>query len=187
MIKLSNILTEISLASVEPYATQFVWRDKYLDNEFYECMFEAEGQPIMMTMMWFRRSQLGDSGEWQFAFFVRDNRNIDTARNWTTSAGASAAAGEVNTLRLFKTLGEAIRDFAETHPRIDVIDVTGGDSKTSKELQKSRIYADLLRTNPDLNQFRVEQGATRLFLVRKQQDQPRPDASGIDTPDNPRM
>jgi hypothetical protein len=175
---MKDLITEISLASVTPYATQFVWRDRYGDGESWQCNFEADSQPITMTMMLWKRSQFGDSGEWQFSYFVR----TQDGQGWTTSVASSSARGALNTLRLFKTLGEAIRDFADTVPGVDVIDVTGGDSTPNKEMQKTRIYTDLLRANPDLAAFNVVQGSTRLFLVRKADGAARPDASGIDTP-----
>jgi hypothetical protein len=178
MIRLRDLITEISLASVAPYATQFVWTDRYGDGESWQCNFEADSQPITMTMMHWKRSQHGDSGEWQFAYFVR----TQDGQGWTTSVASSSARGALNTLRLFKTLGEAIRDFADTVPGVDVIDVTGGDGAANKETQKTRIYTELFRANPDLAAFNLVQGATRLFLVRKDNGAARPDASGIDTP-----
>jgi len=183
MILLKHLLAEISLSSVQPYATQFVWTDPYGDADFYESDFEAEGNRIRMTMNHFNRSRFGDSGEWQFAYFVRSK----DGQGWTTSAGQSAVAGAVNVFRIMKTVGQALCDFVETHLGVDVIDVSGGDMNSNKEMQKSRIYADFFRTNPDLAAFRVEHGATRLFLVRKNSDKPQPDASGIDTPGDPNM
>lgn len=188
MIKLKHLLTEISLAGVQPYTAQFTWRDRWGEGGSFESQFQADAQPIMMKFDHYRRSQFGDSGEWSFGFFVH-RRTAGTPSPdpyWTTAAGSSAAAGETNTLRLFKTIGLAIRDFADTHPGVDVIDITGGDAEFAKELQKSRIYARFLATNPELSDFRVEHGSTKLYLVRKQ-GQARPDASGIDTPRDPSM
>ena len=190
MIKLKHLLAEINLSAVQPYTTQHVWRDKWDDAESFETQFQADGHAIQMTMNHYTRSQFSDSGEWQFAFFVQD-RQMSALRapqvNWTTSARGSAAAGQVDTFRLFKTVGLAIRDFADTHPGVDVVDITGGDINTDKEQQKSRIYARFLATNPDLSDFRVELGSTKLFLVRKNMDRAQPDASGIDTPGDPNM
>ena len=189
MIRLSNLLAEISLAGVQPYTTQFTWRDKWDDGENFETQIMADTQPILIKFDHYHRSQFADSGEWHFGFFVQD-RQMAALRapqvNWTTSARSSAAAGETNTLRFFKTIGLAIRDFADTHPGVDVIDITGGDNNPDKEQQKSRIYARFLQTNPDLSDFRVEHGSVKLYLVRKQ-GQARPDASGVDTPNNPDM
>jgi hypothetical protein len=190
MILLKTLLAEINLSAVQPYATQFVWRDKWDDAESFETQFQADGQSIQMTMNHYKRSQFSDSGEWQFAFFTQDRVQADRnahRHNWTTSAKDSAAAGQVDTFRLFKTIGQAIRDFADTHPGVDVIDITGGDTNTDKEQQKSRIYARFLTTNPDLSDFRVELGSTKLFLVRKNMDRAQPDASGINTPGDPSM
>ena len=189
MIRLKHILAEISLAGVQPYTTQFTWRDRWGDSQNFETQFMADTQPIMMKFDHYHRSQFGDTGEWSFGFFVQDRRMAavrDARANWTTAARSSAAAGETNTLRLFKTIGLAIRNFADTYPNVDVIDITGGDISDDKEQQKSRIYARFLQTNPDLNDFRVEHGSTKLYLVRKQ-GQARPDASGIDTPNDPDM
>ena len=189
MIKLKHLLTEISLSGVQPYTTQFTWRDRWGDAKSFETQIMADTQPILIKFDHYYRSQFGDTGEWQFAFFVQDRQMAavrDARANWTTSARSSAAAGETNTLRFFKTIGLAIRDFADTHPGVDVIDITGGDNNPDKEQQKSRIYARFLQTNPDLSDFRVEHGSVKLYLVRKQ-GQARPDASGIDTPGDPNM
>lgn len=190
MILLRHLLAEISLSTVQPYTTQFVWTDKWDDATTFETQFQADEQHIQINIRRYKTSQFADSGEWIFSFFThnRVQANAMPGRyNWTTSAKDSAAAGQVNTLRLFKTLGQAIRDFADTHEGVDVIDITGGDIATDKEQQKSRIYANFLRSNPDLSDFRVELGSTRLYLVRKNTDKPRPDASGIDTPGDPNM
>jgi hypothetical protein len=189
MIRLKHILTEISLHGVQPYATKIAWTDKWDDQETFESQFQADGQPILLRMDLYHDSKFGDSGEWHFSFFVQNRRTADRNHprvNWTTSADSSAAAGELNTLRLFKTIGLAIRDFADTHAGVDVIDITGGDNYPEKEFQKSRIYARFIASNPELSDFRVEHGATKLFLVRRP-GHASPDASGIDTPNNPDM
>jgi hypothetical protein len=175
MIRLTGLLTEITLGSVAPYATQFVWQDKWGDAQVFECKFMADSQPITMTMARWKNSRHGDDGEWQFAYFVRSKDGA----TWTTTSKQSAARGELNMLRLFKTIGEAIRDFADQHAGVDVIDVSGSDSSDDKSAQKTRIYMELLQSNPDLNAFNVVQGATRLYLVRKSTGA-QPDATGIE-------
>ena len=172
MIRLKDLLAEISLGSVTPYATSFTWRDNWGDGESWEAKFEAveggEDEPqrissIMMTMTLWKSSKFSDSGEWQFAYFVRTNDD----NGWTTTSKYSAASGDVNPFRLFKTLGEAIRDFAESREGVDVNDITGSDTYDAKGAQKTRIYADFLRTNPGLNQFDVVPTGRGLYLVRK--------------------
>lgn len=163
MIRLRDLLMEISLGSVTPYATQFVWRDNWGDGESFEARFEADSQPITMTMTLWKSSKFSDSGEWQFAYFVRSADD----NGWTTTTRHSGARGELNTFRLFRTIGEAIRDFAESREGVDVIDITGSDTYDAKGAQKSRIYAELLRTNPGLNQFDAIPTGRGLYLVRK--------------------
>lgn len=159
----ASILQEISLASVTPYATQFVWRDNWGDGESFEAKFEADSQPITMTMALWKSSKFSDSGEWQFAYFVRTADDD----GWTTTTAHSGARGELNTLRLFRTIGEAIRDFAAGREGVDVIDITGSDMHRAKGAQKSRIYTEFLRTNPNLAEFDVVPTGRGLYLVRK--------------------
>jgi hypothetical protein len=176
MIRLKDLITEISLASVSPYANQFVWTDRWGDGESWECKFVADSQPITMTMMWWKSSAIGDEGEWQFAYFVRTKDD----NGWTTTASNGAAQGAANIFRLFKTIGAALRDFADTHANVDVIDVTGSDNQPGKSQQKTHIYIEFLRTNPDLREFNILQGSTRLYLVRKDIDTRQADATGIE-------
>ena len=176
MIKLRDLLQEISLASVTPYATQFIWRDNWGDAESFEAKFEADSQPITMTMTKWKSSRYSDSGEWQFAYFVRAKDD----NGWTTTTRQSAASGQLNTFRLFRTIGEAIRDFANTQSGVDVIDITGSDTYDVKGAQKSRIYTDLLRTNPGLSEFNVVEHGRGLYLVRKTAAGKSADTTGIE-------
>jgi hypothetical protein len=185
MIRLKDLLAEISLGSVTPYATQFVWRDNWGDGESWEARFEAvEGgvdepqmtSSIMMTMTKWTTSRHSDSGEWQFAYFVRTKDD----NGWTTTTRYSAASGHVNTFRLFRTIGEAIRDFANTQPDVDVIDISGSDTYDAKGAQKSRIYVELLRTNPDLREFNILADGTHVYLIRKTAAGKTADSTGIE-------
>lgn len=180
MIRLVDILTEISLGSVTSYATQFIWRDKWGDKESFECKFEADSQPITMTMTKWKSSRYSDSGEWQFAYFVRTTDDND----WTTTTRQSAARGSLNMFRLFKTIGEAIRDFANTQQGVDVVDITGSDTYDDKGAQKSRIYIELLRANPDLAEFDILQNGRGVYLVRKTDAARGADATGIEDGDD---
>jgi hypothetical protein len=176
-------LTEISLASVTPYATQFTWQDNWGDAESFEAKFEADSQPITMTMTKWKSSRHSDSGEWQFAYFVRDH-NDD---GWTTTTRYSASRGQLNTFRLFKTIGEAIRDFANTQQGVDVIDISGSDMSDAKGAQKSRIYIEFLRTNPDLREFNILADGRHVYLIRKTASARAADTTGVEddywTPD----
>jgi hypothetical protein len=140
MIKLRNILTEITLGSVKPYATQCVWKDDfYLGQTYYESGFSAEGQPVTMTLSPIRTAD----GEREYIFvFTTQNR-------WgmqSYSHDSSVARGHVDYLRLIRTVGDALLDFCAQHAP-DAIDVSGGDADVAAKQKKNRIYAAFLRDN----------------------------------------
>lgn len=158
----SSLVTEISLGSVTPYATSFVWRKPHPEDEIWECDFSAAGQRIKMVMQRWRTPIPNFEYEYQFAFFTRGA----DAQGWTTSAGMSASSGALNVLGLLKTVALAIRDFSEQTPNCDVIDVTGADSASQKGDQKSRIYAQLFRDNGMTSGFTMREYGGKLYLIR---------------------
>jgi hypothetical protein len=199
MIKLRNILAEISLSGVQPYQTQFVWRPmggvsrfayrgEYEDMDTWNCELDCDGIRVLANMMYNDMKPMPNvpgEGSWDFAFFVR----AQEGDGWTVAQQHGVARGRVNTLRLFKTIGLALRNFIDTHPNVDIINITGSDRTDAKGAQKSRVYAGFLSSNPELSDFRVQSFgiSNRTYMIRKNPQQPRPDASGIDTPNNPDM
>ena len=179
MIKLQDILTEITLGSVTPYATHFEWTDKWGDGDSWECKFVAESQPILMNIHHFARSAFADSGEWEFAFLTRAAAGVLWPLDgWTVRGDRSQAPGNVNYLRLIKTIGMALRDFIDTVPGVDVIDITGSDEGMgAKGPQKSAIYRQLLASNPMMSEFAVREFAGKLYMIRRNIS--RADATGI--------
>jgi hypothetical protein len=174
MIKLKDILTEITLGSVEPYATHFEWRDKWGDGDSYEARFEADSQPILMNIHHFARSAFADSGTWEFAFFARSQDDA----GWTVRGDRGTAAGQVSYLRLIKTIGLALRDFIDTVPGVDVIDITGSDEGVGeKGPQKTAIYRQLLASNPVMSEFELSDWNGKLYMIRRLKN--RYDATGI--------
>jgi hypothetical protein len=80
---------------------------------------------------------------------------------------------------------ECILDFVRIYDATS-IDVTGSDNLPDKDMQKTRIYRALLAANSAelaTAGYSVLDRSGKLFLVRKS----RADASGIDTPNDPRM
>jgi hypothetical protein len=179
MIKLQDILTEITLGSVTPYATHFEWADRHGDGDEFRAGFVAEEpgrspQHILMTMHHWAKSQLADSGAWEFAFYAR----TPDGAGWTVRGDRGTAAGQVNYLRLIKTIGMAIRDFIDTTPGVDVIDITGSDEGMGiKGPQKSAIYRQLLQSNPLMSEFDLREWGGKLYMVRRLKN--RYDATGI--------
>jgi hypothetical protein len=134
MIRLQDLITEISIGGVEPYATQFTWS---LNASHRECKIDAEGVPITFAFT------PHNNTEWDFAMLAP----TATPDGWTVAHSRSAAAGQLSYLRLMSTAAEALLDFAaQWQP--ESIDVTGSDTaSTHKDLQKTRIYRMLLQAN----------------------------------------
>lgn len=165
MIRLKTLLTEISLGSVKPYATSFVWRKPHPEDDIWEADFVADAQPIKMVMQRWRTPVPDHDYEYQFAYFTRAG-NGWPYDGWTTSTSLSAAAGNTNVLALLKTVGLAIRDFADQTPDCDVIDITGADSAAQKGEQKTRIYQILFRDNGMTSGFAMKSYGGKLYLIR---------------------
>lgn len=165
MIQLMQLLTEISIGGVEPYATQFTWS---LNGGHRESEIEADGERITFAFT-------PHSGrEWDFAILAP---TADRG-GWTVAHARSAAVGRVSYLRLMSTVAEAILDFvAAWQP--ESIDVTGSDTTNmDKDLQKTRIYRAMLQANATRL---ATAGYTwlyrngKLWIVRKSEA----DASGV--------
>ncbi len=175
MIKLKDLLLkELTLGSVTPYATNVMWRDTNSITAHWEARFTAEEpgqepQPVLMSMHHWEQSQLADSGVWEFAFYTRTPES--SGSGWTVRGDRSGAQGQVSYLRLIKTIGLALRDFARQVPGVDVIDITGSDEGMGeKGAQKSAIYRRLLDANPQLSQFGTHEFRGKLYLVRRAAD-----------------
>ena len=162
MIRLTDILTEITLASVSPYATQFVWHRPHHADDTWECTFEADSRPIKMVMQRWKTPIPHFDYEYQFSFFTRGQYD----RFWIILAGNLVVRGALNVLALLKTLALAIRDFADQTPDCDAIDITGADSADAKGEQKSRIYVELFQANAMNMGFALKQFGGKLYLIR---------------------
>lgn len=139
MIKLHNILTEITFGSVQPYATQFAWQTMG-STDRWKCVVTADSTNIEFVMVH------GENNEWYFAFTMPTrNPNAQTAGR-TTSHTKSGAVGQLNYLRLIRTAGEAILDFCANHAP-ESVNISGADSDSDKEYQKTLLYAAFVRDN----------------------------------------
>ena len=158
MIQLRALLAEITLGGVSPYATQFTW-SRMTDTESRETQFQADGVTITLAMV--------DQGSQQWAFAILTP--TQDGEGQTVAHDRSAAAGQVNYLRLMSTVAEALIDFA-TQWQPASIDITGSDTSSgAKEAQKSRIYRALLASNMgriSAAGYRVLDRPSGLWLVR---------------------
>lgn len=170
MIRLKSLLAEISLGSVTPYATSFVWRDQWRDGDTWETEFEAvtesrQSHQIKMVMQRWRTPVPDHDYEYQFAYFTRSADQ----QGWTTSTSLSGVKGQLSVLRLLRTIGEAIGQFA-AQTGATVIDITGADTSSEKGDQKSRIYSELIASNPELSKFEARTLAGKLYLIHRDED-----------------
>jgi hypothetical protein len=157
MIQLRTLLAEITLGGVTPYATQFTWT--HADEGHRETTFQADGIRITLAMV--------DQGHQQWAFAILTP--TADGEGHTVAHARSAAAGQVNYLRLMSTVAEALLDFA-TQWQPASIDITGSDTSSgAKEQQKTRIYRALLAANMTriaTAGYRVLDRPSGLWLVR---------------------
>jgi hypothetical protein len=163
MIQLTQLLTEITLGAIKPYATQFTWKtERYLGKTYYESSFNAEGQQVDMTMS--PIDNVHDETEYIFVFMTQDKWGLTSY-----SHQSSVAKGQLDYLRLIRTVGEAIIDFC-TQYAPESVDVSGGDADPAMEQKKNRIYAAFLQDNA----ARLAQAGythlvrgSKIWLVRK--------------------
>ena len=182
MIRLTQLLTEITLSGATPYATQFTWQETGSDRndiEFVEARVRCDGQ--LMAFNFDKQWSNNDEFNWGFSI-IATSTDPDTERiNWTISHERSDAAGKLSYLRLMSTVLEAILDFIRIYD-VTSIDVTGSDNLPEKDEQKTRIYRALLAANTGeivAAGFTVLDRGGKLWLVRRS----RADSTGIrDTP-----
>jgi hypothetical protein len=174
MIRLKQLLTEISMTGLTPYATSFTWR-LFSNSHMYDTKVDIDGTTLNMTML--RDDPYSETAAWTFSFFLPYKHD---AGRFTFNASDSDAPADISYLRIMLTCAYAIRDFADTY-NADQIDVSGHDSGYGKSAQKTRIYHELLMANKHMfTDFKIQKSFTGdLFLIRNQQV----DATGIqDTP-----
>jgi hypothetical protein len=138
MIRLRDLLAEITLGSIAPYATQFVWSDKG-ERGGYETKVQCDGVTVVFEM---DANWSPDGEEYSFAIAMPGGGGAGfTVSHWRSDVG-----GQLSYLRLLQTAGEAILDFCAQYAP-SAIDVTGFDTEAGKDLQKTRIYRSLLHAN----------------------------------------
>lgn len=158
MIRLRNLLFEITLGSVPPYATQFVWQR--VDGLARESTVNCDGVEVVFHM----QPEHEKTREYIFAIALPD-----VSGGHTVTHDKSAAVGQLSYIRLMATAAEAILDFC-TQYAPESVDVTGFDSDPDKDLQKTRIYRGLMAANATRIATAGYQTLARdgkLWLVRK--------------------
>lgn len=152
-------LSEITLGSVEPYAIQFVWSDT---GAGYETRVTCDGITVLFEM----GSQYSREGE-EYSFAIAMPGS--TGSGFTVTHAKSGVAGQLSYLRVLRTALEAILDFCAQYAP-SAIDVTGFDTEAAKDLQKTRIYRDLLMGNKmqlEAAGYLIFYRNGKLWIVRK--------------------
>jgi hypothetical protein len=168
MIRLKSLLAEITLSNVQPYATQFTWRK---DFNYFEAQVSCDGEPILFAFEKMRSAvEIGDAEvEYVFTIAARREDGINGNQGWSIRHDASSTRGKIDYLRLMRTAAEAILDFIRIYAP-DGIDITGSDPNAKKDLQKTRIYRNLIHSNSaELAAvgYTILDQMGKLFIVRK--------------------
>ena len=137
MIHLTRLLAEITMGSIAPYATQFTWSPV---DAGYETRVQCDDVPVLFEM----GTQFSREGE-EYAFAIAMPGQY-MLNGFTVTHSNSTVAGKLSYLRVLQTAGEAILDFCGQYAPT-AVDVTGYDSQEGKDLQKTRIYRNLLHAN----------------------------------------
>lgn len=141
MIRLKDLLTEITFSGIKPYATQFVWTPSKLASDgSFATRFESDTMQIEATMALLNRGT-----EWSFSYWTSEKTN--DAIQWDINVRKDRTGSVSEYLRIMVTLAEALFDFIAQNPGVESVEMSGYDRTRGKEEQKNRIYADLLRTN----------------------------------------
>ena len=168
MIRLKTLLSEITL-NQKPYATQFSWGQSYdtVSTEFMADNFK-------FTIIMYYDRDIGEDGGWELTF-----KSPNADGDQTVAHSRSAASGQINYLRLISTVLEALFDFIDIASP-EVVNITGVDpASEEKQLQKTRIYRELLksRNNELLSAgYKLIDRDNKLLLVRVSNA----DSSGIE-------
>jgi hypothetical protein len=137
----------------------------------WKCAITADSSNIEFVMVH------GENNEWYFAFTMPTRNANARVAGRTTSHTKSGAIGQLNYLRLIRTAGEAILDFCANHAP-ESVNISGADSDSDKEHQKTRLYAAFVRDNAArlvAAGYTSMQRGDQLWLVRKSTA----DATGI--------
>ncbi len=169
MIQLKPLLQELDMRNMQPYATQFVWQDRWNDGSSWMAVVAAEGTTIQFKIL-----SEGYSGTaWNFGFWMPTSMH---PTDYTTSSARGYTNTTLSYLRILSTCLEAIRDFANTH-NVESMDISGADSNYYKGQQKTRIYAELFKANAHMfPDFKVTQPAPQKLVLQRIQ---RADATGV--------
>jgi len=159
MIRLQDLLREITMGNMAPYATQFVWQEA---GSGYDTTVTCDAISVKFSLT----SNWSAEGV-EYAFGIA-TPSSQPGSGYTMTHDSNTTGGQLSYLRVLATAAEAIVDFCDQHSP-QAIDVTGFDPSRTKDLQKTRIYRGLLHANKNRIQqagYRILDSNGKLWLVR---------------------
>ena len=134
MIRLKNLLSEITFGTSEPYATKFVWHE--YQESFRTAVNDDTGNTI--DIVFDSNITLGDdeASAYELSFWV--NKSYDTV---------VAKAGQANYIRIMATVAAALYSFIKYADYPHMIEFSGSDIDPDKAAQKTRLYQMFATTN----------------------------------------
>ena len=109
MIRLKDLLSEITFSGIKPYATQFVWTSKNEVVGSFKTVFASDTMHIEASMVLLNRGT-----EWSFSYWTNEKTN-DTIR-WDINVRKDRTGSVSEYLRIMVTLAEALFDFIAQNP-----------------------------------------------------------------------
>lgn len=135
VIKLRDLVAEITLNNIEPYTNNIQWE---ADGPGYEFQFPDDaGNQISVYMA---DNSTDEYSVYEVSFFVK------SAPDAVFSANKTVSGTTANYLRIMSTVGAAIMDFLQREQPA-MLEFTGADSDPKKAAQKTRLYSQFARDN----------------------------------------
>ena len=134
MIRLKNLLSEITFGTSEPYATKFVWHE--YQESFRTAVNDDAGNTI--DIVFDQNVTLGydDEAAYELSFWVNKSYDVTVAK-----------AGQANYIRIMATIAAALYSFINYAGYPRMIEFSGSDSDPEKAAQKTRLYQMFATTN----------------------------------------
>ena len=128
MIRLKELLTEITFGNSVPYENTFTWTEY---QESFRTTFDDDSGNVI-DVVFDQQVPRGDTDEslsYELSFWVNDSYNAQPN-----------LAGETNYIRIMATIAAAIYSFITYAQNPDMIEFSGSDSDPKKAEQKTRLY-----------------------------------------------
>ena len=127
MIRLKELLTEITFGNSVPYENTFTWTE--YQESFRTTFDDDSGNVIDVVFDEQSSSRDLDGLSYELSFWVNDSYNAQPN-----------LAGETNYIRIMATIAAAIYSFITYTQYPDMIEFSGSDNDPKKAAQKTRLY-----------------------------------------------